>query len=293
MKLLPFKKLFLLLSLSLLVGNIYACGGDDSDDSGDNGGSSEVARNACGILGLNESKNVTKVINGTQCEAGASPVVFIQTYGVANGLCTGTLITSNQVLTAGHCFDNPIFSLTISQGIDGAPLAAGGEVIIHPDYQRTPDSPNGFIFADVAIINLDRNVSLPIMPILVSRGLSVGDTVSIFGYGFSDTASSLAGEELDPAQVGYLRSGQMRLTNVSETHVRARFSADYGSNTCMGDSGGPVTFTAENGSTGIVAVTSGGDSATCSPGDNSDFARLAYSGNLQFIATYAPNAAYN
>lgn len=292
MKLYPLKNILLLLSLTLLLGNIYACGGDDSDDgSNTDNGNSEVARNACGVLGLS-SKSYNKIINGTQCEVGASPVVFIQTNGGV-GLCTGSLITSTQVLTAAHCFDSAIFSLTISQGVGTTPLAAGTEIIIHPDFERTPNSPNGFIFADVAIVNLDREVGLPVMPILLSAGPEVGDTVSIFGYGLSDTDNSLAGEELDPSQTGDLHSGQMRLTDVSETHVRARFTGDYGSNTCMGDSGGPMTLTTANGTTGLLALTSGGDSATCSPGDNSDFARVAYSGNLNFIATYAPNASYN
>ena len=92
------------LALALLV-SLVACtkGGDDDDDDDSSG----PRTNACSVLGLN-----ARIINGTECSTSNSPVVeleMVDTFGQV-ALCSGTMITKDDVLFAAHCLPAGPFS---------------------------------------------------------------------------------------------------------------------------------------------------------------------------------------
>jgi len=244
------------------------CGGGGGDGDG---GSSGLSTNECGRLGL-----TAKIINGTECADTGSPVVLIQLY-LGNGtlaLCSGTMVTPTQVLTAAHCFTSgDVQAASISE--NGREVFARS-VAVHPGVD---EDASGNIFNDAAILNLERTVSLRTLPVIASAKVESGDTIAIYGYGLDQDG-----------ELGVLRSGSMLVSEVTPNHIFSFFEGD-GSNTCQGDSGGPAIITTSvNGAavTGVVGMTSTGTVVGCGEGDLSLFANAQESSILNFIRQQAP-----
>lgn len=263
-----------ILGLVLLL-NIAACGGGGSEGT-------ELSTNACGDLGL-PTKN-SRIINGTACgNLAASPVVRVVMYDALQiplGYCTGTLISSNAVLTAAHCAVAGTVSAGIFYGDSPSTFVSVSKIHRHPGY--TPIRPNSSVsaaFNDVAVYFLRENLNLPILPIATSAPVLSGDVIDIYGYG-TDENGNLDFKDL--------KAGQMLVENTTGDHISTIYNGD-GSNTCQGDSGGPATIRL-NGITAVVGVTSTGTNSTCGEGDNSLFINLQNPGVLNFILSEVPAA---
>lgn len=261
---------------ALIVGTIplAACsGGGGGDDDG--GSDSGLRTDACDVLGL-------KIINGATCQAAESPVVTYDVYysDRTPTSCSGTMLTSTDMLTAAHCFagsGDSVIEIRATAGSNSYTATAFG---IHPEYsEQSADVPGGvLLYNDAAVIRLNSDVAVPTVPLLTSRGIVAGDIVSIFGYGLDEGGSA-----------GTLQSGEMQIEGVLGNQFSALFSGE-GSNTCQGDSGGPALLTV-NGQTGIVGITSSGDpSKECMEGDLSIFANIQDSSVLNFVLSVTPGA---
>ena len=285
------------------ISLVSACGGGG-------GGNTGPDNNSCDVLGLN-----TRIINGSACESGKSPVLklFVNDPSFF-GSCSGTLIAPTKFLTAAHCvtagtYGAPLLAshFSVSEGIDSQPLAYGVRVFVDPnptnelqvianaaqsrgDVATINNNPNGEVYAgyirefglsDIAIIELDRALNLPTASVQTSSIPSPGTIVSIFGFG------TTSGTQLVASNI--LVSGEMQIESIGSKNIFARF--DSGSNTCEGDSGGPMII----GSTdnySVVGTVLGGTRADCSSGDLSSFTATAGSGIASFIKQYAPEANF-
>jgi hypothetical protein len=146
-----------------------------------------------------------------------SPTGAFEAVGFVNGGgCSGTLITSTTVLTAGHCVcsgpettplgsnpayfcssratftftnvfpkDNP--ATPVNEALSRANVSIGGNVVVHPNYTR-----GQWLSNDYALIKLDRRIeelTLAVRPIQVERPSpppAVGNVATIVGYGKTD-----------------------------------------------------------------------------------------------------------
>ena len=120
------------------------------------------------------------------------------------------------------------------------------------------------------------------LPILTSKAPKIGDKVSIFGYG-----ATTGGAAVD----GKLRAGAMTIGGVDVSKIYAYFDASS-SNTCSGDSGGPMLLQVGDQQT-IIGTTSYGSSNNCSVGELSGFTNLQAPSTQSFIRSIAPDARFN
>ncbi|MBX7144462.1 MAG: trypsin-like serine protease [Oligoflexia bacterium] len=263
---------FTLALLALLATS--ACTKSSSDD----GDSNAVPQtNACSVLGLN-----TRVITGTVCSETNSPVVKVNIINTdsTQGLCSGTMISSNAVLTAAHCFLEHDLQIAYIEA-NGVAVPAS-EVAIHPAVAVGSDDNNNntpIVLNDVAIVHLSSAVTLPTLPILSSQTPRPDQIFSIFGYGLDENNN-----------LGVLRSGQSLIESVTSQNFTARYDG-VGSNSCNGDSGGPAILTLASGQNAIIGLVSSGTVTTCQVGDLSYYANVTSADLLSFIQQEVPTVS--
>ena len=269
-----------LLCLTLVV-SMTGCTKGSSKKSSSGSGSGSGGKNdfttpaqRCTLLGLNP-----RIINGSTCIEGSSPIVSLvikADRGVQ--LCTGTLVKRDTILTAGHCFEADPTEIIVT----GGPVGAGSQrttaasVSVHPKYDNAPD---GTLKNDVAVVTLTRALSLPTASIFASTPVENDDEIYIYGFGLDE-------EE----KTGILKSGTMTITDITQDNIFAEFTKET-SNSCSGDSGGPVYSRAKraDGQTilGLVGVISAGTN-NCNIGERSSFTNLLNPEVLDFVRGEVP-----
>lgn len=253
-------------------------GGNDTETNED--GSIRPAEQ-CSLIGLQP-----RIINGTACKNGDSPVVSLEIILVdgSKSLCTGTLLKRDVVLTAGHCFKNDNNELIEADVlVTGGSTGSGNQRVVAADYAVHPgydSSIDGAVKNDVALVTLDRSMSLPTASIFASADPKVGDSLAIFGFG-SD----------EDERTGIFKSGSMTIDSITPDNIYAIYTKTS-SNTCNGDSGGPVYLRGPRSDgktiTGLVGVVSAGLGEGCPVGQPSSFTNLANPEVLDWIRTNVP-----
>jgi hypothetical protein len=247
------KKLMFIVGCLILSG----CGGGDD------------STNACSDLNV-------KVFGGDQCNYSRSPVVAIVGFdesGIPRGVCSATMVTTNDALTAAHC-------AALTQAPGGVRVFADGREYAlvggrnHPQYDGSTTSPY-----DIAMITIDGVLDIGPVPLLVSDPVVSGEEIAVFGYGKNE-------EYIGIPQASDFRAAYMQIAGVNPYQFGALFDTT-GSNICQGDSGGPATQTV-GGVTSVVGVTSftvGG----CQSGSGSGFVNVQNPEIFEFIAEYSPD----
>jgi secreted trypsin-like serine protease len=245
----------------------------------DGGGSESIDQ--CGALGLSATTATAKIANGTDCsDLNKSPVVIVikNLADGSAGICSGTMISANKVLTAAHCLEDAV-NIDVILGVSASKQAyiTSNSWQIHPNFAR---SSNGILSNDVGVINVPVPLPLPTVPVLSSSAPQVGQKAVIFGYGSTGTADDY----------GQLRSGVMKIAAVDAGRIFANYEGGT-SNVCSGDSGGPLLLQIGNQLT-IGGTTSYGDSRTCSVGEQSVFMNLQSPSIQSFLRSAAPDAKF-
>lgn len=203
------------------------------------------------------------IVGGTTASVGQFPT----TVGIelGGGLCTGTLLTKDWVLTAAHCVDPAVLMQsqaqitasvrvhfdTVNLFTNPGMVVRASETIKHPSF-----SVNALGSHDIGLIRLATPVTdrPPVAVNLVPGKAPVGIPVTMVGFGVtSRTSPNSAGVErvVDQTSVSCASGG------LSDSNLLC-FSQVNGKGKCEGDSGGP-SFAMIDGRQFQIGVTSFGD----------------------------------
>jgi len=185
----------------------------------------------------------------------------VAVYNNAGGLCTGTLIDPEVVLTAGHCVYYPSQGINVLnnpgavQILGGANLYSGAvllanvsAIVKHPTWTGDISVQSA---VDLALIRTATPVnSVPNYGVRSGAYPTVGTPGVVVGYGNSTTGSGS----------GIHRWGNTTIKQIYQNLLEHGTPAG----TCQGDSGGPL-FTEVGGQWQVTGVTSFGTSYTCDP----------------------------
>ena len=199
----------------------------------------------------------TPIIGGEVDEDDLYPqvvAIYFQVSMTEGGLCTGTVIHDEWVLTAGHC---PIdgYSMEVSRIFFGndmldpqATTIGFDECHVHPDY----GSMWGVPINDVALLHLEE--PSPFEPTPIHRDTldsdAVGELATFIGFGLHDDAPD---SQID----GLKRFVDIEIADVYPFDFDVFYYEDPDAGTSNGDSGGPALFDFGEGPR-VIGVTSWG-----------------------------------
>jgi hypothetical protein len=199
-------------------------------------------------------------------------------------VCSASLVAKNLVLTARHCVAHSIqgpFNCTVRGALVDNPDGAGQIGLDLPANslefyggaapRHAPLARGSAIFStlssticmnDLALVVLDRDVDLPVLPLRLSGRARMGESVILVGYGFDETESTIDVR----TQVRHRKTG-LTISGVGPdsldqgvTTVAPRTIVVEGPSGCVGDSGGPLRDATSGAIVGVYSLL---DGVTC------------------------------
>jgi hypothetical protein len=194
----------------------------------------------------------------------------------AGAWCSGTLIGCNTFLTAAHCVEDSLAANRYRVFLQHSGFHTVSSITMHPNYTS-----GGWPIYDIAVVHLAESVEgIRPTPInTVNPTPFIPENGTIVGFGRSGGTEN--GDDYGLKRVGEVTTtscsgGGSGGTNTDLICWNFAGSGPAGddSNTCNGDSGGPLFMDLGSGLV-VAGVTSGGSSDECGAGDHSFDANVA------------------
>jgi hypothetical protein len=187
----------------------------------------------------------------------------------ASMICSGTMIGCETFLTAGHCVEDDLDPAGYLVFLQHAGFFTVTTVALHPDYTFPP--------GDVAVLKLGAPVNgIAPTPIDAAGGHALGTAGTIAGFGRSGGVNADYGlKRFGAVEIDSCQFGVSDTTSICWSFDNPVGPPGDDSNTCNGDSGGPLFIDPGSG-TVVAGITSGGSKATCLANDGSFDARVSF-----------------
>lgn len=224
-------------------------------------------KNICGF------SDGTRIVGGSDVDNHAYPWAAALTYinpetNTRLYLCGGVLIKENFILTAAHCISTKNGHslaqvrlghavLSDPNGVD-VPIKA---IHIHPDFEVDP-----ILTADIALLELEENVPVNgnIRPICLLSSFNSTTILEgeVSGWGLidrtntSDRMQFLKVDIEDPEVCEQEYRAKLPWFRLEDSQICAR--GELGTDSCKGDSGGPLMYIDENSAYNLIGITSFG-----------------------------------
>ncbi|MBS1845047.1 MAG: trypsin-like serine protease [Actinobacteria bacterium] len=230
--------------------------------------------------GAAQTGGSTAVINGQEAPAGSYPyMAFVVDFeGESASLCSGTVVSSNVILTAAHCVLDETFSSikepagfrVVTGNVDWASsprtVSTVSRVAVDPNFAYATFPSYFPVRGDDALLQLSAPITQPPVRIATSQVWSTGTAATLVGWG----EATSGGGPVETLRFGEAAVQSPEYCKSKSSHFEAPWSVcvlDYPSSRysiCHGDSGGPLlVFPA--GEPLQIGVASYGVSETCSP----------------------------
>jgi len=227
------------------------------------------------ILICSSAYAAAPVVGGTEAKPGEWPEVALVV--APQALCSGTLIAPDLVLTAGHCIETHPFEVIVGTVDFSKP---GGERIPVASAIAYPDWRHAF---DVGVLELAHPAKAPPRELACVDKLKSGSLVHVVGFGL--TSATGKGDN------SVLHEADMKVTDAACTRLGACNPAiapggelaagGAGTDSCFGDSGGPL-FVKSAAGAALLGVVSRGTGTSDEPCYSSSISRGPYLGRRAF-----------
>lgn len=214
-----------------------------------------------------------RIVGGTTAKQGQFPFMAFVAYVNGSGriifACSGTLVSSNVVLTAGHCTVNEntgmperasgyrVITGTVNWSRPPRTISDVSQVRPAPGYD--PRGPKH----DAGLLVLSKPVNHPAVSLWQSGNINAGTPAQIAGWGETSFGSGLpkrlrwASTAVQSASYCTHAAGANFMFDPASMLCAVDAPSDH-TGTCSGDSGGPLLVTASGGTVMEVGVTSVG-----------------------------------
>uniref|UniRef100_A0A4Y0BGC3 Peptidase S1 domain-containing protein n=1 Tax=Anopheles funestus TaxID=62324 RepID=A0A4Y0BGC3_ANOFN len=232
-----------------------------------------------------------RIVNGQEATPGQFPyqIALLSNFPTGTGLCGGSVLTNNYILTAAHCVISGATTLALG---GTAIIGAHNRNVVEPTQQRIDFTTAGIVAHpgytptnirnDVAVVRLNSPITFTdrIQPARLPGRSDTrqfgGFTGTVSGFGRTSDASQATSAVVmftsNPVMTNADCIASWNSVLIEPQNVC--LSAEGGRSSCNGDSGGPLAV--QDGGSLQVGIVSFGSAAGCAVGMPSVYARVSF-----------------